>query len=229
MNNTYEKFNTAITEDPDLYKKIATNLGPEEKVIAGLESPRYLIMSLFETDKNNIVLDRSEQAVFELGNKFIVAYCTEVNEEGYSDLKNVESDIRYALSKDKKGDKIVTDLKAKIEGLDNIDDISSALNLNVREATSISFNSFSIPAAGVEPAIISRAVSMEEGMVSDPVKGENGVFVIAINSVIDNPAAQSEDLLKTRLSSNFQVRAIYEGFEALKDKSEIKDMRYKFY
>ncbi len=229
MNNTYDKFNNAIAEDPNIYKKIASNLGPEEKLVAGLESPRYLIMSLFETVKNSIILDRNEQAVFELGNKFIIAYCTDVNEEGYADIESVESDIRYVLLKDKKGDKIISDFKTKIEGLNNIDDISSALNLNVQEATAINFNSFSIPAAGVEPAIISTAVSMEEGMVSAPVKGENGVFVLAINSVIDNPAAQSGDVLKTRLSSNFQVRAIYEAFEALKDKSEIKDMRYKFY
>ncbi len=229
MNNTYEKFNNAIAEDDNLYKKLATNLGPEEKVIAGLESPRYLIMSLFETDKNNIILDRSEQAVFELGNKFIIAYCTEVKEEGYADIGSVESDIRYVLLKDKKGDKIISDFNSKIDGLDNIDDISSTLNLNVQEATSINFNSFSIPAAGIEPAVISTAVKMEEGDISAPVKGENGVFVIAVNSVIDNPAAQTEDVLKRRLSSNFQVRAIYEAFEALKDKAEIKDMRYKFY
>lgn len=229
MNNTYEKFNNTIAEDPNLYKKLATNLGPEEKVIAGLETPRNLIMALFETDKNSIILDRSEQAVFELGNKFIIAYCTEVKEEGFADIKSVESDIRYVLLKDKKADKIVNDFKTRIEGLDNIDDISSALNLNVQEATSINFSSFSIPAAGIEPSVISTAVRMEEGEISSPVKGENGVFVIAVNSVIDNPAAQPENILKTRLSSNFQVRAIYEAFEALKDKSEIKDMRYKFY
>lgn len=229
MNNTYEKFNNAIAEDAGLYKKLATNLGPEEKVIAGLESPRYLIMSLFEAVENNIILDRSEQAVFELGNKFIIAYCTDVNEEGYSEIGNVESDIMYVLLKDKKANMIAEDFAAQMEGLDNIDDVSSALGLNVQEATSINFNSFSIPAAGIEPAVISTAVSLEEGKLSAPIKGENGVFIIAVNSVIDNPVAQSDDILKTRLSSNFQVRAIYEAFEALKDKSEIKDMRYKFY
>ena len=40
---------------------------------------------------------------------------------------------------------------------------------------------------------------------------------------------KAEDILKTRLTSNFQVRAIYESFEALKSRSDVKDMRYKFY
>jgi peptidyl-prolyl cis-trans isomerase D len=229
LNNTYEKFNAAVEEEAALYKKLATNLVPEEKLVAGLESPRYLIMSLFESEDQSIILDRSEQAVFELGNKFIIAYCSEVKDEGYADIESVESDIRYVLLKDKKAGKMAEDIKEKIEGLDNIDDISAALNLTVQEATSINFNSFSIPAAGIEPAVISAAVSLDEGGISAPIKGENGVFVIAVNSVMDNPAAQTEDVLKTRLSSNLQVRAIYEAFEALKGKSEIKDMRYKFY
>ena len=141
----------------------------------------------------------------------------------------MESDIRYALLKDKKAEKIIEDITAEIAGMDNIDDISSSLGLNVQEATSINFNSFSIPAAGIEPAVISTAVNLEEGEISAPVKGENGVFIIAVNSVVENPAAQDKDMLKTRLTSNIQVRAIYESFEALKNRSEIKDMRYKFY
>lgn len=228
MNNTYEKFNNTITEE-GLNKKVATNIGPEDKEIAGLESPRVLVMSLFESKENSIILDRSEQAVFELGSKFVVAYCTEAKEEGYADLDDVKSDIRYTLLKEKKADLIAADIAETLEGKESIDDIASELNLTVREATGITFTSFSIPSAGIEPKVIASAASMQEGSISHPIRGENGVFVIAINSVTENPQAQDKEMLKTRLTSNLQVRAIYEAMEALKNRGEIKDMRYKFY
>lgn len=228
MNNTYEKFNNTITEE-GLNKKVATNIGPEDKEIAGLESPRLLVMSLFESKENSIILDKSEQAVFELGSKFIVAYCTDVKEEGYADVDDVESDIRYALLKDKKAEFISGDIAEAISGKETIEDIASTLNLTVQEATGVTFSTFSIPSAGIEPKIIATATSMEEGNISSPLKGENGVFIIAINSVIENPQAQDKEMLKTRLTSNLQVRAIYEAMEALKNRGEIKDMRYKFY
>ncbi|MDX2414308.1 MAG: peptidyl-prolyl cis-trans isomerase, partial [Bacteroidales bacterium] len=228
MNNSYEKFNKVIADD-GMNKKVATNIGPEEKLIAGLETPRQLIMALFESEEKGIILDRSEQAVFELGPKFLIAYCTNVKEEGYAEVSDVESDIKYTLLKEKKAELIANDIKNSIEGLESIDDISNTLGLTVQEATGITFNSFSIPAAGVEPKVISMATSLEEGKISDPIQGENGVFVIAINSVIDNPMAQEADLLRTRLTMNLQMRAGYEAFEALKNKDLIKDMRYKFY
>ncbi len=228
MNNNYEKFNKVIADD-GMNKKVATNIGPEEKLIAGLETPRQLIMALFESEEKGIILDRSEQAVFELGPKFLIAYCTNVKEEGYAEVSDVESDIKYTLLKEKKAELIASDIKNSIEGLESIDDISNTLGLTVQEATGITFNSFSIPAAGVEPKVISMATSLEEGKISDPIQGENGVFVIAINSVVDNPMAQEAALLRTRLTMNLQMRAVYEAFEALKNKDLIKDMRYKFY
>ena len=228
LNNTYEKFNAAIAEE-NLNKKLATNLGQEEKLITGLESPRYLIMSLFETDEKSIVLDRSEQAVFELGHNFILACCSDVKDEGYAPLADVKSDIRYELLKEKKGEKIAADMKSSMQGLSTIEEIASKLGLNVQEATGVNFNTFSLPGAGIEPAVISKASGSTEGTIAGPVKGENGVFIIAVNSVMDNPLAQQGEMLRNRLSSNFQVRAVYEAFEALKNRSELKDMRYKFY
>lgn len=228
LNNTYEKFNKSIADD-NLNKKVVTDIAPDQKEIAGLESPRYLIMSLYESKPNSIILDRSEQAVFELGNKFIVAYCTGVREEGFAPLKEVESDIRYILLNQKKADRLIADMENKSSEMDNIDDVAYALGLTVQEATGVTFSSFSIPGAGVEPAVISTATSLEEGTVSKPFKGNNGVFIIAVNSVNENTQPQTDDMLRTRLTTNYQMRAVYEAFQSLRDMSEIVDKRYKFY
>ncbi|MBS0012119.1 MAG: SurA N-terminal domain-containing protein [Bacteroidales bacterium] len=227
-NNTYEKFNQAVAEE-NLNKRIATGVTPEQKDLPGLESPRTLVMSLFEAKPNSIILDRSEQAIFELADKYVVAYCTTIREEGIAPLREVENEIRYILINDKKAEKIIADMKSVTAGLDNINAIASAMNLQVQEATGITFSSFSVPGAGIEPAVIATATNLSEGSVSSPVKGNNGVFILAVNSVTTNSQAQNIELLRSRLLSNYQMRASFESIEAVKEMSEIEDKRYKFY
>ena len=227
-NNTYQKFNDAIAGE-NLNKKLATDVAPEQKTLPGLESPRTLIMSLFETEKNNIILDNSEQAVFEIGDKFIVAYCSDVKEQGYAKLSDVESDVRFAVIREKKAEEIINEIGSATQGLDNIEDIASELDLRVNEATNIGFNSFSIPAAGVEPAVIAVASSANEGFLSGPIKGDNGIFIISVNNVENNQQGQDIETLRNMLISTFQARASFEVYEALKEASDIVDRRYKFY
>jgi len=227
-NNTYQKFNEAVAQE-GLNKKLASDVAPDQKTLPGLESPRPLIMALYESEKNDIVLDNSEQAVFELGDKFVVAYCTDVKEDGYAKLGDVESDVRFAVLREKKAEKISSDLSEQTRDLDNIEDIASVLDLRINEATNINFSSFSIPAAGVEPAVIAAASSADEGFLSGPIKGNNGVFIISVNNVISTEQEQDMELLRNRLIQTLQARASFEVFEALKEAADIVDKRYKFY
>jgi len=36
-------------------------------------------------------------------------------------------------------------------------------------------------------------------------------------------------MVKERMNSSYQIRASYEAYQAIRDKKEVKDMRYKFY
>ena len=77
----------------------------------GLNNPRSLIISLFQTEQGKIILDNSQQAVFEVGDKYVVAYCTKKQEDGIAPVKDVENDIRFALIKDKKAEIISDEFK----------------------------------------------------------------------------------------------------------------------
>ena len=102
-NNTYEKFNSAIAAQ-GLNKRIANDVSPQQKTLPGLENPRGLVISLFSAEEGKIVLDNNQQAVFEVGDKYVVAFCTRVQEEGIAPVEDVENDIRFTLIKDKKAE-----------------------------------------------------------------------------------------------------------------------------
>jgi peptidyl-prolyl cis-trans isomerase D len=226
-NKTYEKFTKAVAE-LNLNKRVANNITPQQKTLPGLEKPRQLIMSLFQAEKGKIILDASQQAVFEIGDKYVIAYCTRVTEEGPAPMADVENDIRYNIIRDKKADLISSELKKMITPDKTLDDIARSAGVTVQEATRINFRSYSVPGAGVEPALIAASSVADQGIIAGPITGLNGVYLITVNNVTTSPGEDLK-LLKSRLMSTFEMRGSYEAYDALRKNANIIDKRYKFY
>lgn len=226
-NNTYDKFSKAVAAQ-GFNKRVANDIAPQQKTLPGLDNPRSLIMSLFQAEKGKIILDNNQQAVFEIGDKYVVAYCTKAQEDGIASKKDVENDIKFILVKDKKTDLISAEFNKNNSSGKTIDDIARTMGLTVQEATKITFRSYTIPGVGTEPALIAAASVIKQGVVTGPVKGTNGIYMLAANNVT---TADGEDLklLNDRLKSTFQMRGTYEAYEALRKGAKISDKRYKFY
>jgi peptidyl-prolyl cis-trans isomerase D len=226
-NDTYEKFTKSIAAQ-GLNKRVANDIAPQQKTLPGLDNPRSLIMSLFQAEKGKIVLDNSQQAVFEVGDKYVIAYCTKAQEDGIASVKDVENDIRFALIKDKKAEIISAEFNKNNGTGKTIDDVARTMGLTVQEATQINFRSYTVPGVGTEPALIAAATVAKQGTVAGPVKGTNGVYMLAVNAATPS---QGEDLklIQDRLKATFQMRGNYEAYEALRKGANIVDKRYKFY
>ncbi|HPI69214.1 MAG TPA: SurA N-terminal domain-containing protein [Bacteroidales bacterium] len=225
--STYEQFNSSIAS-LNMDKRVANDVMPSQKTLPGLDNPRSLVIALFSAKEGNIVLDANEQAVFEIGDKYVVAYCTRVQEEGLATLKDVENDVRFAVLREKKAE-IISEQFKEIKGSGNsLNDIANEMGLNIQEATQISFRSYSVPGAGMEPALISAATSAPQGQLAGPVSGNNGVFMFQVNSVSEAPPEDTE-MLRERLMATYRMRGTYEAYEALRESANIIDKRYKFY
>lgn len=227
-NNTYDKFLSAIAEQ-GLNKRIANDIPPQQKTLPGLDNPRSLVISLYQTENGKIILDNNQQAVFEVGDKYVIAYCTKVQEDGIAPFKDVENDIKFILIKDKKAELLSAEFMKNATADNNIESVARSMGLPVQEATQINFRSYTVQGgAGSEPALIAAASVSPQGTLSGPVKGANGVYMLAVNSVT---ASEEEDinLLKERLTMTFQMRGSYEAYDALREKANIVDKRYKFY
>jgi peptidyl-prolyl cis-trans isomerase D len=227
-NITYEKFNKAVAAG-SLDKKLAMNVTPEQKELPGLELARGLVMALFQNSKEgSIVLDNSSQAVFELADKYVVAYCTRAQEEGIAPVEAVTSDIRFLLAKKKKAEAISGEMKKMVAEGKTIYDIASHYSTTVQDASGINFRSYSVPGAGIEPGLIAAVSASAAGVLSKPVAGNNGVYMFVVNTATPM-AAEDNAQIRQRLNSNYQIRASYEAFQAIRDKKKVVDKRYKFY
>jgi peptidyl-prolyl cis-trans isomerase D len=226
-NDTYEKFNKTIAAK-GLNKRVANNIAPQQKTLPGLDNPRSLIMALFQAEKGKIVLDQNQQAVFEIGDKYVIAYCTKVQEDGIAPQKDVNNEIRFALMKDKKAEYIDAEFKKNNTSGKTLDDIARSMVLTVQEATKINFRSYQVQGAGTEPALIAAATVGKQGVVTGPVKGNEGVFMLTVNNIT---TAQGVDLkaLRKQMTQTYQMRGTYEAYDALRKDANIIDKRYKFY
>ena len=164
-NDTYEKFTKAISQK-GLNKRVANSIAPQQKTLPGLDNPRSLIMSLFQAEKGKIILDNSQQAVFEVGDKYVVAYCTKVQEDGIAPEKEVENDIRFVLLKDKKAERLSAEFNKNNGAGKTINDIAGSMGLTVQEATQINFRSYTVQGAGTEPALIAAASVAKQGVLT---------------------------------------------------------------
>lgn len=225
-NTSSEEFNASITEQ-NLTKRVAT-LGENDLAIAGLDNARQLVRAAFDAELNDILKTTQGSPIFELGDNFVIAVLSTITEEGISPFEDVRARVELAVSKQMKLDKLVEKVKAEMATNTNLSSLASALGTDIKNVNSINFNSFSIPGVGLEPAVIGTVSSLAVDKMSQPIEGNNGVFVVMVTSVNENPAGNLV-AEQNRLGQTLNYRASSEAFITHRDAVEIVDKRSKFY
>jgi len=204
-----------------LNKRIASSLKENDKTIAGLENPRELIRWAYKSEKGNI------SDVFELGNTFVVAALTAVREEGFTAIEDIKDELEAGAIKEKKAATFIKEFDAARAG--NIQTIADKMNLPVEVKENILFSANAITGLGREPALLGTVSGMETGDISKAIKGDQGVYVVYLESRSEVPAQPNYASNASILNSSLSSRVDYEVFEALKEKAEIVDNRAKFF
>ncbi|PZX12409.1 peptidyl-prolyl cis-trans isomerase D [Breznakibacter xylanolyticus] len=220
-NPTKEQFEKAI-EAQNLTPRFGRGIKAMDRRIGALESPRSLVKWAFSANVGEV------SPIEEFGNQYVVATLIDIKEEGHASVSSVQNQIKSILAKDKKAEKLIADLKSASQGAASLGAVAGKVGESVQNAISINFGSFQVPGAGVEPALVALATNSAKGAVSGPVKGENGVYMVQVNTIDANPNVNAESE-KTQLSQSTAYRVDYQAFQALKSKAEIKDNRSKFY
>ena len=217
---TYELFNENI-EKENLAKRYGRNLKVNDRNVGSLESPRQLIRWAF--DENTSVGDMSE--IFEFGDMYVVAYLTKAADKGYTSLEEVKNNIERTIRNEKKAELIVNNIKSK--NATDLATLAQELGTSVQSATDITFSSYQVPGAGVEPALVALATLSKEGVMSAPIAGNSGVYVVKVTQKIAKGVNVNSQ--KDQLQRSASSRISYRIVEAAKADADITDERVKFY
>lgn len=164
---------------------------------------------------------------FDLSNLRIVARVDEVIRAGLAPLSEVSTAIRSQLIRDKKAEKVISDLKAK--NLTSIADYATAMNTQPDTVKFVNFNTQNITGLGFEPMLNALSAYAPVNKVSGPVKGNMGVYVVNVDNRTQGTEAYNAQTQKATMKGNNAYRFQMQSMEVLKDKMKVKDNRFRFY
>lgn len=213
-----ESFSNLITEQ-NIQQRVAI-LKESDNLIPGLAASRDLVRWVKESEEGAV------SEAYDVDEAFVVAIVDEVNADGPAPLDKVRNRIEFLVRQEKKAEVFKEEFNA-IDG--DLDAIASEIGLFVETVPSTSFASPAIPNVGLEPKIVAKAVSMEQGEISEAIQGNTGVFIIELTQKTD---AMSTDvsLIKNANARN-TLNRVDNGaiLSALKEKADMVDNRAKFY
>ena len=231
--NIYNELNQFISKNSDLAKldDAAKEAGynlisgvtvtADNQTLGSIKNSRPVIRWAFQNDKGKI------SEIFECDDKFVIAGVEGTLKEGYRSVASVTPALRAELAAQKKGEKIAADLKAK--NLTSIDAYADAMGSRVDSVKFINFGTRRIAGIGVEPKMNAMVSIAEVGQLSEPVIGNNGVYVFKVyDRNKDAKEFNEADEIRTLDASN-AYRFGFQAIQSLVNKAEVEDNRVRFF
>ena len=234
-NNIYrsaEMFKIDVSQSSNNFEEITSEKG-------------YTLQTVSELDKNSTVIDNLQEArnvviwayddsrdtddiseVIELNNGYVVAHLDDIKDEGTKKLDDVENSVKKKLLDDKKFE-YVNDLLIEYSSLDELKSIYE--KGEIYNMSNIDFNTNSIQNVGFSPEAIGVAFSLEEGEMTRPIKIDDGIIVLSLNSINQADSLNSYSDYGVSLLQANKFTSSLKVDNAVKEFSNIEDLRYKFF
>lgn len=167
---------------------------------------------------------------FNMNDQFVVAILNKIQAEGLPDANTARSMVEFIVRNQKKA----VEISKKLSSTTTLEAAAAAYNVSVGAAGAdslLSFNAQIINGIGQEPKVIGAAFNKAYlTKVSEPIAGNNGVFVIKVNSV-GIKAADAPEVAAAQVAEKTRnmVQNTYSFFESLKKGANIKDNRSKVF
>lgn len=201
----------------------AKNIGAGDRRIGTLGEARQIVMWLFRDASTGKI-----SQVYDLQDQNVVAVMTGEVKKGYRPLDQVKDQITALVRNEVKG-KVIAE---KLKGLKGtLEEVAAGFgsDANVYNSSDLKLSGNSLPTVGFDPQAVGAAFALENGKRSQPVTGDNGVVIVELQNKTIAPALNDYAAYKTQLEQNSQNRSSFSIAEAIKEKSDIEDKRYKFF
>lgn len=199
------------------------NLLPNARRVGNLNDARQIVQWAFRDAEAGEVSDD-----YEIGDQYVVAVLTGKTEKGTQKLANIRTEISNRLKKEKKAAIILDKLKG-VTG--SVEEIATSYGPEAEVSTSsdLKLSANILPNVGYDPGAIGVAFSLENGETSGPYEGEDGIIIIHMENKTIAPEIADYSAFAEQVRQNQIMRLSQQISEAIKERANVKDMRYKFY
>lgn len=197
--------------------RIAT-LAQGDRTLRGLEDSREVARWAFGAKEGDV------SEIFNVGKDYVIATLTEIDDEEYTPVKKVASQIRAQVLRDKKYDHIVKQIAGT-----TLEEQAASLGSEVAGFEGVTFASFYLNGPGIEPRLVGAIASTtDKGVVSAPVKGLSGVYVFQVDDM-QTAEKQTAEGEKVRAQAMAESMAQQFSLQAIQEMAKIKDLRGKYF
>ena len=194
-------------------------------MVGQLQDARPLVRWVFEAGKGDV----SEP--FNIGDQFVVATVDKIESEGTQDVKTARAMVEGVIRNKKKAETIIKNLGAN----PTLESAATFYKQQIQTTgadSSLTMNSKIVANIGPEPKLIGASFNAAyQTKLSPAFEGNNGVYIIKINSIGAKaaPTAEMEAQQKTQQITALRSQTAAGWFEGLKSQATIKDNRSKYY
>lgn len=201
--------------------RVAT-LSQGERTLRGVDS-RELVRWAYGAKVGEI------SEIIDTGSEYIVAVVTNIDNNGHVALKNVEENIRKILIRNKKRDDLVARMQGAGTTLEEVARSLGSVGTDIFPFDGLRYSSFIVRNMGIEPRVIGAvAMTGKTGVLSAPIKGENGAYVFEVTEIVDE-GEKSPAEEKVRLEAEAQGVVARQLAPAIIELAEIEDLRGKYF
>ena len=183
-----------------------------------------MIRWVFGADKSDV-----SNQVFEMGNKFAVSKVVDVFEKGTLPLEQVKKQIEPLVIKRVKARLLLEKMNKAVTGSTSIEQVAQKAGKPVTPVQNIVFANPVIPGISQENKLVGTIFGSQPGKLSKAIEGDQGVYAFVVNGFSKPAPLANAFKQKVQVAQAIQQRASGEAFKVLRDKSDIKDNRVKFF
>jgi peptidyl-prolyl cis-trans isomerase D len=229
QNRKIDDLRAAVEGNADLEMETSNGLFRNDFAVGALgggQASRDMIRWAFGADVGEVspeIFSYQDPQLY-YTNKLVVAALRSKQSAGIPSVANIKDEIEDQVINKKKGEM----LQSQISGTD-LAAIASKYSTEVDTARSVNFSATFVPSLGAEPKVIGEAFNLNQGDVSKPIVGKSGVFVVKL---INKPqAGQATNLPQVRraMVTPYRNQVPRNLIQAMKDKADIEDNRFRFY
>ncbi len=199
--------------------------GKMDNTLPGIQRARPIIQWAFNVDTK----EGETSEIFDFEDQFVLAKLNSIRKEGVPKLKDIEDQIRDIALKNKKFEVLSESINKLQKENKSLEDIAKELQVEVNFVEQVNFLTTTLPGFGRESKVFGAAFALPEKHLSEPIKGNNNVFIIKVVNKSD--VILPENFSEKQIQMNNQLmRRIENGIlRAIENNAEIIDNRFMFY
>ncbi|MCS6917732.1 MAG: SurA N-terminal domain-containing protein [Chitinophagales bacterium] len=221
-NRTAEQFDRAVSEQR-LQRLTAPVVMKNTYNLPGIPQGRQLVQWAFAAQVGEV------SSPFAIDNHYVVALLRGAKAKGTPALADVRPQVEQAVRKEKKATLLAAQLQEALALNATLEGVAAKVSQPVKEAQNVMFSNAYAENLGYEPKVIGVIFSLEKGKLSQPVAGEQGVFVVQLENLEAPPPIADYSQFKQQTLSSLQPRMQFQVTETLKKMSRIEDNRVRFF